>query len=64
MQTITRAVLIVGLLACLVASAVQAMSAKPKPKGPACEIIDGACVSVSCTGECAPIFPDPCACLN
>jgi len=62
MQTITRAVLTMGLFACVVLSAVQALA--HKPQGPACEIINGACVSVTCTGECAPIFPDPCACLH
>ena len=62
MQTITRAVLAVGLLACVVMSAVQAMGTKP-PKGPACAIVNGACVSVSCT-ECGPAFPATCTCLR
>lgn len=62
MQIIVRAVLAVGLLACVVMSAVQAMAHKP-PKGPACQVVNGACVSVSCT-ECGPIFPDPCACIG
>ena len=62
MQTITRAVLVAGLFACLVMSAVQAMASKPK--GSTCEVINGACVSVNCSGECAPIFPDPCACIR
>jgi hypothetical protein len=62
MQTITRAVLAVGLFACVVVSAVQATS--HKPQGTTCEIVNGACVSVNCTGECGPIFPDPCACIR
>ena len=61
-QTITKAVLIGGLFACVVMSAVQATAAK-KPKGPGCEVVNGACVAVSCT-ECGPAFPDLCACLN
>jgi hypothetical protein len=61
MPTITAAVLAVGLFACVVVSAVQA---KSKPPRPTCEISNGACVTVSCTGECSPIFPDPCACLH
>ena len=64
MQTITKAVLAVGLFACVVMSAVQTMSAKPKPTGPACTISNGACVSVNCSGECGPIFPQTCACIN
>ena len=63
MQTITRAVLVAGLFACMLMSAIQAMADK-KPRGPACEVINGTCVSVSCTGECGPIFPDLCACLH
>jgi hypothetical protein len=62
MQIITRAVLVVGVFACLVLSVVQATAAK-KPKGPACEVVNGTCVSVSCT-ECGPIFPQPCACIS
>ena len=62
MQTITRAVLAVGLFACVLVSAVQAMSVKPR--GAACQIINGACVSVSCTGECAPAFPATCTCIH
>jgi predicted cobalt transporter CbtA len=62
MQTITRAAVITGLFACVVMSAVQAMASKPK--GGTCEIFNGACVSMNCTGECAPIFPDPCACIH
>jgi len=62
MQIFTRAVLAVGLFACVVMSAVQAMANKP-PKGPACAIVNGACVSVSCT-ECGPAFPAICTCLR
>lgn len=62
MQIITRAVLIGGLFACVIMGAVQATAAK-KPRGGTCEVVNGACVSVSCT-ECGPVFPDPCACLN
>ncbi len=62
MQTITRTVLVAGLFACVVMSAVQAMASKPR--GAACEIINGACVSVSCTGECAPVFPATCECIH
>ncbi len=52
MQTITRAVLAVGLFACVVVSAVQA---KSKPPLPACTISNGACVSVNCPEW----FPQP-----
>jgi hypothetical protein len=62
MQTITKAVLAAGLFACVLVSAVQAMS--DKPRGPACMISNGACVSVSCTGECGPAFPSHCTCLH
>lgn len=62
MQTITRAVLALGLFTCVVVSAVQAASNKP-PKGMTCEIVNGACVSVNCS-DCGPIFPDTCACLT
>jgi hypothetical protein len=62
MQTITRAVLTMGLFACVVLSAVQAVA--HKPQGPACTISNGACVSVSCTGECGPAFPATCTCLH
>ena len=61
-QTTTKAVLTVGMLATLVLGAVQALSAKTK--GPACEISNGPCVTVSCRGECAPVFPSPCSCIN
>jgi len=62
MQNTTRAVLTMGLFACLVMSAVQAMA--HKPRGTTCEVVNGACVSVNCSGECAPVFPQPCACIN
>ena len=63
MQTITRGILVVGVLACLVASAVQARADK-KPKGTTCSIINGACVSVDCSGECGPVFPASCVCIR
>ena len=62
MQIVTRVVLVVGVLACLVASAVEATAAR-RPKGAACAVVNGTCVSEGCT-ECGPVFPDPCACLN
>lgn len=62
MQITTRAVLTMGLFACVVMSAVQAMASKPK--GTTCEISNGACVSVNCSGECSPVFPEPCACIR
>ena len=62
MQTITRAVLAIGLFTCVVAS-MQAASAKPGGGG-ACAIVNGACVSMKCTGECAPVFPAPCQCIH
>jgi hypothetical protein len=62
MQNTTRAVLTMGLFACLIMSAVQAMA--HKPKGTTCEVVNGACVSVNCSGECGPIFPQTCACIN
>jgi predicted cobalt transporter CbtA len=62
MRTISRAVIAIGLFACVVLSAVQAMATKPQR--PACEISNGTCVTVSCDGECAPVFPDPCACIR
>ena len=61
MQTITRAVLAAALFACVVVSAMQA---KSKPPRPACTISNGACVSVSCTGECGPVFPSTCTCIH
>ena len=51
------AVLTVGMLATLVLGAVRALSAKTK--GPACEISNGTCVTVSCRDECAPSFSKP-----
>jgi len=62
MQTIIRAVLAAGLFACVVASTVQNMSAKTQ--GPACSVINGACVTGSCTGECGPLFPSKCSCIR
>jgi hypothetical protein len=62
MQNITRTVLTMGLFACLVMSAVQAMA--HKPKGSTCEIVNGACVSVDCSGECGAVFPQTCACIR
>jgi len=62
MQTTTRAVFTLGLFVCVVMSAMQATASKPK--GTTCEIVNGACVSVNCSGECAPIFPEPCACIR
>lgn len=62
MERITKVVLVVGLFACVVMSAVQAAAKKP-PKGFACAVVNGACVSMGCT-ECGPIFPDPCACIG
>ena len=63
MQIITKAVLAAGLLACVLVSGVQALANKPQG-GPACEISNGACVSVNCRGECGPAFPATCTCLN
>jgi hypothetical protein len=62
MQNITKAVITMALFACVVMSTVQALA--HKPQGAACEVINGACVSVNCSGECSPIFPDPCACIR
>ena len=61
MQTITRTVLGVGLLACVLVSAVQAMAHKPQPGG--CTTVNGACVSLGCR-ECGPAFPSLCTCLD
>jgi hypothetical protein len=61
MQTITRAVLAIGLFTCVVVS-IQAASAKPG--GVACQVVSGACVSVKCGGECGPAFPATCTCLR
>lgn len=63
MQTITKAALAVGLFALVVTSAVQATAAH-KPKGPACEIVNGTCLTVSCTGECGPVLPSLCTCID
>ena len=62
MQTMTKVLLIAGMFACLVISTVQANASKPK--GATCEVINGACVSVNCSGECGPVFPDTCACIR
>jgi hypothetical protein len=62
MQPITKAVLTMGLFACVVMSSVQALA--HKPKGSTCEIVNGACVSVDCSGECGAVFPDTCACIR
>jgi len=61
MQTITKAVLAVSLFTCVVVS-MQAASAKPT--GAACQVVNGACVSVHCGGECGPAFPAHCTCLR
>lgn len=62
MQTIARVVFAVGLLACVMMSAAQAMAKKPGPG--TCQIVNGACVSVGCTGECGAVFPQTCACIH
>lgn len=61
MQTITKAVLAVSLFTCVV---VSMQAASSKPKGAACSVVNGACVSVNCGGECGPIFPQLCACIR
>lgn len=61
MQTITKAVLAIGLFTCVLVSA-EAMSSKPKVG--TCEIVNGACVSMNCGGECGAIFPETCACIR
>ena len=63
MQIAARTLLTGILFACVVMSAVQAMAKKP-PKGPACSIVNGACVSLGCNGECGPLFPATCACIG
>lgn len=63
MQTITKAVLAAGLFACVVLSALQATAKKP-PQGPACSIINGACVTLNCAGGCGPLFPATCTCVG
>jgi hypothetical protein len=62
MQTITRVVYVVLLLACVMMSAAQVMA--KKPGGGSCQVQNGTCVSVGCTGECGPIFPATCACIH
>ena len=62
MQTITKAVLAVSLFTCVVVS-MQAASAKPSGGG-ACQVVNGACVSVKCGGECGPLFPAKCQCIR
>ena len=61
MQTITKTVLAVSLFTCVTVSMLAASS---KPTGAACQVINGACVSVNCTGECGPAFPARCTCLH
>jgi hypothetical protein len=63
MQTITRVVLAVGLLACVTISAAQAMAKKPGGGG-SCAVVNGACVSTGCVGECGPLPPASCACIH
>ena len=63
MQTIIKAVLAAGLFACVVVSAVQTMSAKPR-KGPACSIVNGACVTLNCPSGCGPLPPATCTCIG
>ena len=62
MQTITKAILAVSMFTCLVMS-VQAASSKPGG-GASCQVVNGACVSVNCGGECGPAFPARCTCLR
>jgi len=62
MQKITKAVITMGVFACVVLGAVQALA--HKPSGGTCEIVNGACVSVNCSGECGAVFPDTCACIR
>lgn len=61
MQTITKAVLAVSLFTCVVVS-VQAASCKPRVG--TCQVVNGACVSMNCAGDCGPIFPQTCACIR
>ena len=63
MQTIAKAVLAVGLFTCVVVSAVQA-TAVPSAARVLCLRTNGACVSVNCAGECGPVFPSRCTCIN
>ena len=62
MQTITKAVLAVSLFTCVVVS-MQAASSKPGGGAP-CSVVNGACVSLNCNGECGPLFPAKCACIR
>ena len=62
MQTITKAVLAFTMFTCVVVS-MHAASAKPGGGG-SCAVVNGACVSMKCTGECAPVFPAPCQCIH
>jgi len=62
MQAMTKLLLAVGLFACVLMSAVQ-VAAKKTPQA-ACAVINGACVTGSCNGECGPLFPAPCACIG
>jgi len=63
MRTFTRAVLAVGLFACVVASAMQATADK-KPRGAACEVVNGACVTLNCPSGCGPLPPATCTCIG
>ena len=62
MQIITKAVLAVSLFTCVIVS-MQAASNKPTGGG-ACQVVNGACVSVKCGGECGPLFPATCQCIR
>ena len=59
LQTITKAVLAVSLFTCVVVS-MQAAADKPSG-GASCQVVNNACVSVKCGGECGPLFPAHCA---
>lgn len=63
MQTIAKVALAVALLASVMMSAGQVMAKKPGGGG-TCQIQNGACVSVGCTGECGPVFPATCQCIH
>jgi hypothetical protein len=62
MQTITKAVFAAGLFTCVVVSTVQAMSAEQLRV--LCQTSNGTCVTVNCRGECGPVFPSHCTCIN
>jgi hypothetical protein len=62
MQTITRAVFAAGLFVCVVVSTVQAMSAEHLLS--LCQAVSGTCVTMNCRGECGPVFPSRCTCIN